>query len=119
MSKPKVIIVSGYFNPIHKGHLEYFNNAKSMADKLFVIVNNDNQAKLKKGNSFMNELDRMKIVSSLKCVDEVFLSIDKDKTQCKSLEHLKPHIFHPKCLPQFEFLLVPLLGISFPYFYEV
>jgi cytidyltransferase-like protein len=41
MSKPKAIIVSGYFNPIHKGHLEYFNNAKALADKLFVIVNND------------------------------------------------------------------------------
>ena len=41
MSKQKAIIVSGYFNPIHKGHLEYFNNAKAIADKLFVIVNND------------------------------------------------------------------------------
>ena len=36
MSKQKAIIVSGYFNPIHKGHLEYFNNAKAMADQLFV-----------------------------------------------------------------------------------
>ena len=39
--KKKAVIVSGYFNPIHKGHLEYFNNAKAMADDLFVIVNND------------------------------------------------------------------------------
>jgi len=45
--KKKVIIVSGYFNPIHKGHLEYFNNAKSMADELFVIVNSDFQRELK------------------------------------------------------------------------
>ena len=37
--KKKAIIVSGYFNPIHKGHLEYFHNAKSKADELFVIVN--------------------------------------------------------------------------------
>ena len=55
MSKPKVIIVSGYFNPIHKGHLEYFNNAKSQADKLFVIVNNDNQRKLKGSKDFQDE----------------------------------------------------------------
>ena len=41
----------------------------------------------------MNEQDRLKIVSALKCVDEVFLSIDKDKTQCESLRHLKPTIF--------------------------
>ena len=89
----KIIATSGYFDPLHIGHIEYLELAKKLGDKLIVIVNNDAQAKLKKGNSFMNELDRMKIVSSLKCVDEVFLSIDKDKTQCKSLEHLKPHIF--------------------------
>ena len=41
MSKKKGMIVSGYFNPIHKGHIEYFNNAKALADVLFVIVNND------------------------------------------------------------------------------
>ena len=38
MNKPKAIIVSGYFNPIHKGHIEYFKNAKKFADKLIVIV---------------------------------------------------------------------------------
>ena len=47
MSKKKGMIVSGYFNPIHKGHIEYFNNAKALADELFVIVNNDHQRALK------------------------------------------------------------------------
>ena len=47
MSKKKGMIVSGYFNPIHKGHIEYFNNAKELADELFVIVNNDHQRSLK------------------------------------------------------------------------
>ena len=41
MKNNKAIIVSGYFNPIHKGHIEYFNKAKQLADQLFVIVNND------------------------------------------------------------------------------
>ena len=41
LEKQKPIIISGYFNPIHKGYLEYFNNSKAMANKLFVIVNND------------------------------------------------------------------------------
>ena len=47
MSKKKGIIVSGYFNPIHKGHIEYFNNAKDLSDELFVIVNSDLQRALK------------------------------------------------------------------------
>ena len=89
----KVVVTSGYFDPLHVGHIECLELAKQLGGKLIVIVNNDLQAKLKKGKSFMAEEDRMKIVSSLKCVDEVFLSIDKDKTQCKTLSYLKPDIF--------------------------
>jgi cytidyltransferase-like protein len=43
MSKKKEMIIPGYLNPIHKGHIEYFKNSKLLADKLFVIVNNDYQ----------------------------------------------------------------------------
>lgn len=87
------VAVSGYFDPIHIGHLEYLKMAKDLGDYLIVIVNNDYQSHLKKGKSFMNELDRVEIVKALKLVDEVFLSIDKDRTVCKSLEKLKPDIF--------------------------
>jgi cytidyltransferase-like protein len=89
----KVVAVSGYFDPIHVGHLEFLKIAKSLGDKLVVIINSDYQAVLKKGKSFMPEEDRLEIVQALRCVDEVFLSIDKDKSVCKSLEHLKPDIF--------------------------
>ena len=89
----KVVATSGYFDPLHVGHLECLEMAKKLGDKLIVIVNSDLQAKLKKGKPFMKEQDRMKIVAALKCVDEVFLSIDKDKSQCASLKHLKPNIF--------------------------
>ena len=88
-----LVVASGYFDPLHVGHIDYLELAKKLGDKLIVIINNDIQAQLKKSRSFMSEQDRMKIISSLKCVDEVFLSIDKDKTQCKSLEFLKPNIF--------------------------
>ena len=88
-----VVAVSGYFDPLHVGHLEYLEMAKQLGDKLIVIVNNDKQALLKKGKSFMNENDRAEIVSALKCVDEVFLSIDEDKSVCRSLEAIKPNIF--------------------------
>ena len=89
----RTVATSGYFDPIHVGHLEYIIEAKKLGDKLIVIVNNNHQCVLKKGKPFMDENDRVTIVSSIKYVDEVFLSIDKDKTVCKSLEKIKPTIF--------------------------
>ena len=89
----KRVAVSGYFDPIHLGHLEYLKLAKKLGEKLVVIVNNNHQCVLKKGKPFMDENDRVEIVRCLKMVDEVFLSIDKDKTVCASLEFVKPDIF--------------------------
>ena len=86
MKKQKAIIVSGYFNPIHKGHLEYFNNAKALADKLFVIVNNDHQRELKGSKEFQDEKERMIIVSNIKAVDKSILSIDTDRTVCATIK---------------------------------
>ena len=87
------VAVSGYFDPIHIGHLEYLRMAKELGDSLVVIVNNNYQCKLKKGKHFMDENDRVEIVKALRFVDEVFLSVDKDRTVCKSLEEVKPDIF--------------------------
>lgn len=84
----KAIIVSGYFNPIHKGHIEYFNNAKALGDVLFVIVNNDNQRALKGSKVFQLEDERVFIVSNIKSVDKVFLSIDEDRTVCATLQQI-------------------------------
>ncbi len=94
MSKKIIsVAVSGYFDPIHVGHLDYLEHAKKLGDKLVVIVNNNHQCVLKKGKPFMDELDRMRIVKSLHMVDEVFLSVDSDRSVCKSLEEIKPDIF--------------------------
>ena len=82
----KAIIVSGYFNPIHKGHIEYFQNAKFNGDELFVIVNNDYQRELKGSKEFQDENERFLIVESLKLVDKCFLSIDKDRTVVESIK---------------------------------
>ena len=87
------VAVSGYFDPIHVGHLEYLRMAKELGDSLVVIVNNNYQCKLKKGKHFMDENDRVEIVKALRFVDEVFLSVDKDRTVCKSLEEIKPDVF--------------------------
>ena len=86
--KTKIIIVSGYFNPLHKGHIDYFNKAKSLGDTLFVIVNNDHQRELKGSQEFMLEDERVLIIDELKVTDKVFLSIDKDRSVSSSIERI-------------------------------
>ena len=88
----KKVCVSGYFDPLHKGHVEYLFRAKELAGadgELHVIVNNDHQASLKKGKSFMEESERMLIVASLRVVDHVHLSIDKDRTVCSTIASIE------------------------------
>ena len=86
--KKKAIIVSGYFNPLHKGHLEYLNNAKALCDELFVIVNSDHQRELKGSKAFQDEEERLLIVSNIKAVDKAILSIDHDRTVCESIRKI-------------------------------
>tara|TARA_X000001382_G_scaffold128030_1_gene116849 strand:- start:52 stop:630 length:579 start_codon:yes stop_codon:yes gene_type:complete len=94
MKRTKTAIVSGYFDPLHIGHLEYFKLAKDLADELIVIVNNREQCLLKKGDEFMIEKDRLEIVYHLDMVDEAILAIDKDKSvteTIKMISRFKPH----------------------------
>src|SRR3990167_1510231 len=93
MKKKITVAVSGYFNPLHVGHLEMMAKAKKLGDRLVVIVNNDHQVKLKGKVPFLNQADRVKIISAIKWVDKVFLSIDRDPSVCKSLAKVKPDIF--------------------------
>ena len=82
----KAIIVSGYFNPLHKGHLDLFEKAKEIGDLLIVIVNNDNQRKMKGSKFFQDEEERIRIIRSLSIVDMAWISIDKDSTQNATLK---------------------------------
>ncbi len=91
--KPVVVAVSGYFNPLHVGHLEMIERARKLGDKLVAIVNNDHQVALKGSVPFMPAKDRLQIIAALRDVDEVFLAVDKDKTVCLSLAKIKPNIF--------------------------
>tara|TARA_B100002051_G_C16680025_1_gene609251 strand:- start:598 stop:1002 length:405 start_codon:yes stop_codon:yes gene_type:complete len=102
----KKVAISGYFDPIHVGHLEYISLSKKLGDYLIVIINNNHQCTLKKGKHFMDENDRAKILEAIEGVDEVFISIDQDRTVCKSLEKIRPDIFtnggdrHNKEIPE-------------------
>lgn len=90
------ICISGYFDPLHVGHLEYIRKSKELAGqdgKLTVIVNNDNQSVLKKGKYFMKCIERMEILRAIKWVDAVVESVDEDRTVCKTLEMVHPDAF--------------------------
>jgi cytidyltransferase-like protein len=82
----KAVIVSGYFNPLHKGHLELFEKAKEVGDILIVIVNNDKQRELKGSEFFQDQDERIKIIRALTIVDMAWISIDKDSTQNETLK---------------------------------
>lgn len=81
-----LVVVSGYFNPVHRGHVRMFRHARQLGDKLLVIVNNDRQQTLKKGKVIMTEDERMEVVAAMRDVDEVVLSIDSELPVIKTLE---------------------------------
>lgn len=84
----KIAIISGYFNPLHGGHLDLIEGAAQLGDKLIVIVNNDVQQVLKKGKIILTEENRMRLMRALRDVDEVVLAIDQDPPVIKTLEQI-------------------------------
>lgn len=84
----KRVIISGYFNPLHGGHLDMIEAAKALGDYLIVIVNNDKQQILKKGKVILDEDNRARLIRALRDVDEVFMSIDSDPPVIESLREL-------------------------------
>ena len=94
--KQTIVAASGYFDPIHSGHIDYLREAKKLAGKngkLIVIVNNEKQVRLKKEHSFMPVKERKAILESVKYIDKVVISIDKDRSVSKTLKKIKPDIF--------------------------
>ena len=89
----KVVVASGYFDPLHYGHVEYLQQAKSLGSTLVVIVNNDRQAAQKKGQPFMQASERVKLVRSLACVDVALEACDDDRSVKKTLRLLHPDVF--------------------------
>lgn len=83
-----VVVVSGYFNPLHLGHVRMLEAASRLGDKVVVIVNNDFQQRLKKGKIIMNEAERLEVVRALRYVDEAVLAIDRDPSIVRTLERV-------------------------------
>ena len=103
MEKIKTLVIaSGYFNPVHKGHIDYLTQSKELGDKLFVIVNNDQQREMKGSKEFMNEDERKLVIETLKPVDWAVVAIDKKNRQVdKSIEMI--HVLYKDEFQNFIF----------------
>jgi cytidyltransferase-like protein len=93
-SSPSYAIVSGYFNPLHVGHLDLMESGRALAAGLIVIVNNDEQQLRKKGRIIQDEAARLRIVQALRVVDQALVAVDDDGTVCATLEALRAQ--HPE-----------------------
>jgi cytidyltransferase-like protein len=85
----KIVITSGYFNPLHKGHIAYLKAAKELGDQLFVIINSDQQVKKKGSTPFMDQMERAYIVASLRGIDEIWIAEDEDRTVSQTIADIK------------------------------
>ena len=74
----KRVIVSGFFNPLHGGHLDLIEAAAKKGDYLIVIVNNDIHQMTKKGKIILDENNRARLMSALRDVDEVIIGVDPE-----------------------------------------
>jgi len=81
----KVVIVTGGFDPLHSGHIEYFKAARELGDHLVVGVNSDTWLTRKKGKAFMPFEERCAIIKELDCVNEVIGFNDDDDTACAAI----------------------------------
>jgi len=86
--KMRIAITSGYFDPMHRGHLELLDLSRAQGDVLWVIVNTDAQAALKKGKAFIDQDTRLAVTAALRVVDRAVLSIDTDGSVCATLDWL-------------------------------
>jgi D-beta-D-heptose 7-phosphate kinase/D-beta-D-heptose 1-phosphate adenosyltransferase len=86
--KNTVVIASGHFDPLHVGHLEYLKLAKGLGDTLLVVVSTDENTFQKKGYVFMPQKERIEIINSLRYVDGVMFSIDKDSTIKETIRYI-------------------------------
>jgi len=118
----KVVLVSGYFDPIHRGHIYHLKEAKMLGDKLVALIHRDECCVRKKGYVFMPLEDRLEVLKAIKYVDEVLICSEEcDLTAAQILKELKPAIFAkggdriPENMPREELKVCEELGIKIVY----
>lgn len=85
----RIAIVSGYFNPLHVGHLRLIHGARELAPHVIAIVNNDDQQLLKKGRIILPAEERLAIVAELRSVDEALIASDADGSVAQTLRLIR------------------------------
>jgi len=81
----KLVLVTGGFDPLHSGHIDYFKSAKQLGDKLIVGLNSDEWLTRKKGRPFMPFKERVAIIKELSMVDDIIAFDDADDTSCGAI----------------------------------
>jgi cytidyltransferase-like protein len=85
----KIVLVTGGFDPIHSGHIEYFKAARQLGDKLIVGVNSDSWLTRKKGQPFMPITERLSVIENLKMVDHCVIYDDNDGSSIEAINNVK------------------------------
>ncbi|MBS7659883.1 adenylyltransferase/cytidyltransferase family protein [Candidatus Bathyarchaeota archaeon] len=118
----KKILVSGFFDPPHRGHIAYLKAAKELGGDLIVLIHRDECCVKKKGYCFMPLEDRVAVIGAIRYVDQVIACEPGcDLTSCSALEKIKPDIFakggdrSPENMPASEVELCKKLGIEIVY----
>jgi cytidyltransferase-like protein len=88
-----IVVVTGGFDPLHSGHIAYFNAAKQLGDSLIVGVNSDEWLRRKKGQEFMPWEERATIIAALHTVDRVINFDDSDNSAKDAIK--KVRAIHP------------------------
>jgi D-beta-D-heptose 7-phosphate kinase/D-beta-D-heptose 1-phosphate adenosyltransferase len=120
--KKVVVVTGGGFDPLHKGHIRLFKEAKKLGDVLVIMLNSDEQVAKKKGGTFYPSQDeRKEILESIKYVDKVIIDPGKDVTCEDALKLVKPDILAKGgdrvegAMPEVELKVCKELGIKIVY----
>ena len=87
----KIVLVTGGFDPLHSGHINYFKSAKTLGDMLIVGLNSDEWLERKKGRAFMPWNERLCIINNLSMVDEVYTFDDEDGSAKAFIKQVRAH----------------------------
>jgi len=93
--KYDIVVVSGGFDPVHKGHVRMFNTAKEIGHKVIAGANSDGWLVRKKGKAFMNFAERAEILRSFRSIDEVMAFNDDDDSAINLL--VRVQTMYPEC----------------------